>query len=125
MNYLIYKALNNLANGTTNFNTTVGAVGTAILAVNPNADISVQGVMTQCMGAFNGWTNNITFLGDGAFATAYPNVTNSTAINFQQTAQWKYINANTALPGQVIPSAVAFTGDVTVSGSDPNGNSKS
>lgn len=114
MNYTVYKALNNLANGTTNFNSTVGAVANAVAAVDANYPLnSVQDTLNAISGGHDGWTNNLTTLGDGAWATAYPNISNSTGIAFTQTAQWQYINANI---GVLMPQE-PMNGDVTVKSS--------
>lgn len=94
MNYTIYGALNALANGNTTFTATVGQVGNAILAIQPDFQIGVQNILNQISNPA-GWTNDLTTKSDGAWATAYANTTLSTAIVFTQLPEWKYINANT------------------------------
>lgn len=111
MNYTVIKALNTLAGSNSTFNTTISAVGTGIKALDANFVPDVQNVLLAIQGGHNGYTNNLTTLGDGAFAAAMANVSNSTAVSFTKTSEHKYILANTLIPGPQ-----SLKGDVTVQG---------
>lgn len=106
MNYTVYKALNTLSNATASnlancnvtFNTTLGAIGAAILNVDANYSNSTTNTLLQLEGGHSGWTNNITTLGDGPWATAYGAQANNTTIAVTQVSTWKYVSANIAIP---------------------------
>ena len=99
MNYTVYKALNNLANGTATFNSTINGVRTAITAVDANYPLSTtQEVLSAIAGGCDGWNNNLTTLGGTSWATASAAAKNYTPIAFTQTAQWQNLNANIQIP---------------------------
>jgi hypothetical protein len=116
MNYVVYQALNTLAGANTTLTSNLSAVGAAIQAVNPNFNgTNIQGIWTQLQGALDGWYCNETHQSDGTYATTYANLALSTPVTLVQTAQWKYINANTRVSAVM---ATNYNGDISVHGSD-------
>ena len=99
MNITVYKALNTLAGSNTTLTANLATIGAAITAKDANFNgTNIQGIWTALQGGLDSWYCNETHQGDGLYATTYNALALTTNVTVTRTPEYKYVNANTAIP---------------------------
>jgi len=98
MNITVYKALNTLAGANTTLTANLATIGAAITVKDANFNgTNIQGIWTALQGGLDTWFCNETHQGDGTYVTTYGNLALTTNVTVSRTAEYKYVNANTAI----------------------------
>ena len=96
MNYTVYKAIRSIDPGVANttFSTTLGDVGSAILAVDPDFNNTVDNTLKQIQGGVNtGYNCYEMQTGGPTYADFVANANANTTLNFYESADLAYMES--------------------------------